>query len=262
MDYYLSNSNLPRYKFSAYKKFKKGEKHVTRVCPESVLILASKGRLFFTENGQEKCVNQDEYYIQMAGFHQSALRESELSEYYYIHFDGVFNDDTDGLKLSGKYNLGEVMPLISKIEREQYSHEKSEISLNAIFYQILTVLKKGERNYAEPLAEKILDIISENFRTQITVEDIAKKLYISTNKTIEIFKKEYKETPYKYITNLRIAYAKTLLRSTSLTAEEVGRECGFTDFTVFYKAFTKKEKISPTKWKLLQNAKQSDIIGG
>ena len=253
MDYYLSNTSLPRYRFSAYKKFKPGEKHVNRVCGESVLILAFNGVLYFTEDGVEKCVKPDEYYLQMAGLHQSALRESQLSEYYYIHFDGVFNEDLEGLKLSGKCNFSDLLPLILKLEKEQYSPQKTEISLNAIFYQILTVLKNGEKSYAEPLAEKVLDIISENFRNQITVEDIAKKLYVSTNKVIEVFKKEYKETPYKYITNLRISYAKTLLRSTSLTAEEVGRDCGFTDFTVFYKAFIKREKISPTKWKLLQN---------
>ncbi len=262
MDYFLSTKSLPEFLYSAHKKFKKGEKHVTRYATESVLIIAFNGKLYFTEDGEEKCVLAGEYYIQMAGFHQSALRESELSEYYYVHFNGDYDTSIDGLKISGKFNAGEILPLISKLEKEQYSPQKDEISLNALFYQILTALKKGSKEYAEPLAEKILDIISENFRTQITIEDIAKKLYITTNKAIEVFKKEFGETPYKYVTNLRLAYAKTLLKSTSLTAEEVGMESGFTDFTVFYKAFTKKENLSPTKWKLLQNQNQSVIIGG
>lgn len=262
MDNYLSSKTLPKYLFSAHKKFKLGERHVTRVCPESVLIIAFKGKLYFTENGVERCVLPGEYYIQMAGFHQSALRESELSEYYYVHFDGCYDDDINGIKLSGNFNLSEVLPLISKLEKAQYSPQKDEILLNALFYQILSILKSGDKKFLEPLAEQILDVISENFRTQITIEDIAKKLYITTNKAIEVFKKEYGKTPYQYVTDLRIAYAKTLLKSTALTAEEVGRESGFTDFTVFYKAFIKKEKISPTKWKLLQNQKNSVIMGG
>ena len=252
---YLSTLSLPRYKFSAYKKFKVGEKHITRLSADSVLIIAFGGKLYFTENGVERCVLPGEYYIQMAGFHQSALRESELADYYYVHFSGEFDQNQEGLKISGKFNEGAILPLIYKLEKEQYSPQKDEISLNAYFYQILSELKKGDKNLVQPLAEKILDVIAENFRTQITIEDIAKKLYVTTNKAIEVFKKEYGETPYKYVTKLRIAYAKTLLRSTSLTAEEVGNECGFTDFTVFYKAFFKKEKISPTKWKSLQNIK-------
>ena len=51
MSEYLSSEKLPQFLFSHDRAFQPGEKHVTRVCPEDVLLLMFSGVLRFTEDG-------------------------------------------------------------------------------------------------------------------------------------------------------------------------------------------------------------------
>ena len=51
MDDYLSSQTLPRFLFSHDRVFQPGEKHVTRICSEDVLLLVFSGVLRFVEDG-------------------------------------------------------------------------------------------------------------------------------------------------------------------------------------------------------------------
>ena len=59
------NLNHPiDYKCASFRYFDPGERHVTRICKEDVLLLVFEGVLRFSENGVPCEVNASQYYIQ------------------------------------------------------------------------------------------------------------------------------------------------------------------------------------------------------
>ena len=48
-----------------------------------------------------------------------------------------------------------------------------------------------------------------------------------------IFKKVYSTTPNKYINDLRINKAKTMLENTDYTIDEISYYCGYRDYSYF-----------------------------
>lgn len=246
----LSLDKLPNYMHSAYRKFNANEKHVTRTIPENVLILMISGALYFTEDGVDTLVKAGEYYIQKGGFHQSCVRQSELPYYYYVHFEGEMDGTSNGLKGRGKYDFSKLEPIISELEKIKNRPDATVVEKNGLFYNILTTLHRQDIKRTEnPFAEKILDIIINEYNTNLTVENIAKRLYSNKNKIISAFRLEYGVTPKQYILKLRLNLAKWYLLQTDKTAECIAYKCGFSDFSLFYKQFIEEEGVSPSKWR-------------
>ena len=246
----LSMDTLPKYMLSAYRKFVPKERHITRTIPENVLILMVSGSLYFTEDGVDTLVQAGEYYIQKGGFRQSCVRQSELPYYYYVHFEGEMASDIVGLKGRGKFDFNKIEPIIDALEKIKNRPDATEVEKNGLFYNILNALHHvGKKDTQNPFAEKVLEIIINEFNTDVTVEKIAKRLYSNKNRVIEEFKSEYGITPKQYILKLRLNLAKRYLLQTHRTAKIIAKMCGFTDFSVFFKQFTKQEGLSPSQWK-------------
>ena len=93
MSEYLSSEKLPQLLFSHDRSFQPGEKHVTRVCPEDVLLLMFSGVLRFTEDGVPVEVRGGEYYIQKRGLSQQGQVPSDCPVYYYVHFLGHWSSE-------------------------------------------------------------------------------------------------------------------------------------------------------------------------
>lgn len=95
---------------------------------------------------------------------------------------------------------------------------------------------------------RALRYIKSNYRSSITLSDVAKSAGLSPTYFSSLFIKEvgcgYKE----YLTNLRIEYAKKLLKDSDATASEVCYEAGFNSYSVFLKAFSSVVGMSPSKY--------------
>ena len=97
---YLDLDRIPDYAYSSFRTFYPGEKHVTRVCREDVLVLILSGTLRFSENGRPVEVGANQYYIQKSGICQQGVLASDAPHYFYIHFLGHFSQ-TGGLPTAG-----------------------------------------------------------------------------------------------------------------------------------------------------------------
>lgn len=56
-------------------------------------------------------------------------------------------------------------------------------------------------------------------------------------------------TPHAYLTCIRLQNAKKLLERTDLPIQKIASECGFSDNSIFYKAFKKSFSLSPSEWR-------------
>ena len=119
----LSFHHLPIYRQCSYRRFKPGEKHVTRTWHEHVIIFMIDGSLTFTEDGKKVTVCKNHYYIQKALLRQSADEPSDCPVYFYIHFDGNIEETEDGLPLEGKFDPMIMLPLFQEVEKILYKEQ-------------------------------------------------------------------------------------------------------------------------------------------
>jgi AraC family transcriptional regulator len=97
---------------------------------------------------------------------------------------------------------------------------------------------------------KAIDYIELNLENSITLNDLAKAAQFSKFHFNRIFSLLIGETPFQFVTRVRVEKAASLLRSTkNLNISEIALKCGFSDVAVFSKNFKKHFKTSATQYK-------------
>ena len=249
MEQKLSFDTVPIYNYASFRFFEEHEKHMTRVVSKDVLVLVFSGTLKFLENGVPISVSAGEYYIQRKGSYHTAAEESDMPKYYFIHFDGDFSDDENGLPLRGRADFSDLFLLFKKLDALQMSRA-TPLERTAAFLEILSVLKKqNDKSGKSDVVLKVITMVSEDIQQPFSLDDVAKKCGYSKNHVINVFKKETGKTPYAYITDIRIDMAKRLLLNSESSLVQIGMECGYGDYINFYKAFIKAVGEAPLAWK-------------
>lgn len=98
---------------------------------------------------------------------------------------------------------------------------------------------------------RIREYLDEHFREKIALEELARIFYIDKYYLTKIFKEAYGVTIMAYILSMRVTRAKSLLRFTDMTIEEVGAAVGMDDANYFARSFKKTEGMSPGEYRRL-----------
>lgn len=89
--------------------------------------------------------------------------------------------------------------------------------------------------------------IQENFRTEISVDKLAKDAGLSVAYFRRLFREAYGCAPMQYIMNLRINNARDLLLSGEVNVTEAAHLSGFDDIYYFSTQFKRKTGTTPTQ---------------
>jgi len=244
----LNAGVLPQYRLSSFRRFEKGESHVSRICPDDVLVLVFDGVLRFSENSTPVETAKDEYYIQKSGLWQQGVVPSDSPQYFYIHFHGDFSPSSNAIPLSGHFDSAAFMPLFCRLEALEQDVTASLLEKTAVFYTILNALnqKNIKKSTKSELAEKLLDDLIQSSRSGLTIGTLSEKYHYSANYITRVFRSHYHITPYQYLLLLRLQKAHQLLLSSEKPIQQICDECGFTEYSVFYKQFVEKYHVSPS----------------
>lgn len=137
---------------------------------------------------------------------------------------------------------------------EGYAHDITE---QAAFMELLVMINTlSDSNAAEAVissykynhqVDDILAYLNQNIMLPITIEQVAGHFFLSESYICRIFKSATGTTINKYITARRISIAKSLLNE-GVSVSEAFEKCGFSDYSNFFKAFTKAVGVSPKKY--------------
>lgn len=98
--------------------------------------------------------------------------------------------------------------------------------------------------------ERAMDHIRENHaRPDLTLEAIARSVYLNPCYLSRLFSRDLGYTVTEYITQVRIEEAKKLLRNTDSGICEIGEKVGYYDPSHFSKIFKRVTKMSPRQYK-------------
>lgn len=98
----------------------------------------------------------------------------------------------------------------------------------------------------ESLDSRMIAYINRHIFEDITLEDICRKYYISKTYLCRIFKKATGSTVGEYRTVKRLVHAKQLILS-GMPPTKAYLQCGFRDYSVFYRAYKKQYGRPPSR---------------
>lgn len=118
--------------------------------------------------------------------------------------------------------------IIAEIQHEQYKY-----------------LDKKQRNYMQKAYNYILD----NYRMcEFDYKELCNSTGLKYAYFSQLFKETYGMSPVKFVTKMKIDYAKELLVTNRYSIVKIAEMSGFNDVSYFSKSFKKQTGFSPTKY--------------
>lgn len=143
------------------------------------------------------------------------------------------------------------LDVLEKIFKEcEFSSSQDVVvsNLSALLCEINVAFKRKTQPTQSTMSQEneLLSFVNENLTSDITIEKIASNLHISPSQVSRIFKKATGTSPHNYITTKRlIMFNKKIEKGTAVI--QACHECGFHDYSSFYRLYKKRFGISPTE---------------
>jgi AraC-like DNA-binding protein len=97
--------------------------------------------------------------------------------------------------------------------------------------------------------ERIIEYIKNHYMEEITLDDLAKMVYLSPTYLSYLFKKQLGVTFKEYLINIRLKKSKELIETTDLPIGEISKMVGIEDQNYFSRLFKRKYGVSPMNYK-------------
>lgn len=153
--------------------------------------------------------------------------------------------------------LSSIMELFQKLVR---AHEKKDWLYTAFRYSwvaeifihaLSSIAVLGEEDEtarcSAPAIRQVISYLEENYTEPISIDMLAAKFYISKYHLMRQFKKESGYTIHSFIVNRRVNHACRLIHA-GISPSKACYLSGFTDYSLFYKAFTKATGSRPSSY--------------
>ncbi len=143
--------------------------------------------------------------------------------------------------------------ILNDIINCSFDKEIKEVYLSSKIKELLSILvadlNQTSKTKIDPIDQQKIEnaeqIIMENLQDSPTIFELSKMIGVNQQKLKVLFKKIYKTSIFKYITDQRMILAKKLLTNSSLTISDISSEVGYKNPQHFTVAFKRKYNILP-----------------
>ena len=200
--------------------------------------------------------------------HKPKIVGKRRYERYAINFPASFADtiDPEGrlvrafterpLGQSNMFSSYEIdTALVKKLFSEMCGAKGDYDRQLAIITHLLILLDMVGRAYSvkgeladrpQTVAENIIMYVNAHLFEDISVPRLAQHFYLSPSQFSRVFRQATGAAPWEYITKKRLTAAKEMLRN-GHSAQSASESCGFKDYSVFYRAYTKHFGCAPKR---------------
>ena len=159
-------------------------------------------------------------------------------------------DNKELLKLNPNHRIVQNFMYLKEYSKK-YSEKEFEYILSAVAIDIIFLIKQTVASSEgktfgtlHPISIQIMDYINENYKSNITVSDIANNFSFSVSSVSHIFKTDFGISIKKYITEKRMTDIYTLLQKGEKPCV-VSNTFGFSNYSTFYRSFRNHFGKSP-----------------
>ena len=144
---------------------------------------------------------------------------------------------------------------LREFEEGQTGYEESATAFAIlILTHICRAAGSGEAPHSQAeqptMLTSFVEYIENHLHEPLTLDSIAAHFYISRSAVSKLFREQMDTSFHRFLTQRRLILAKQLIGNGE-GMERVAQLCGFTDYSVFYKAFKKEYGLSPREFSKL-----------
>ncbi len=145
-----------------------------------------------------------------------------------------------------------IYELLRKMAVSSGDPERDIVHVTALLFSVLDELNTlfdaelfNAPTQSAALMHNVVAYVNENLTAPLSVDQICEKFYLSRGQLNRSFKSSTGASVWDYIVTKRLLLAKRYIAD-GMGAQEASQVCGFTDYSAFYRAYTKKYGVSPT----------------
>ncbi len=217
----------------------------TIVSPSGILqVSAGDSYLLHSDEGHDYYTNPDDPWTKMWINIDGPIAGLILNS-YGMNTTMVF----PGLDIS-EY-LEQILEIARKnVANPKYVYDRSFV----IFLRLCQFIRDSiaPRSETSDIPENIARLknyLDLHLSEELNLDACAAITNLSVSQTIRAFNKVYGATPYKYLNQQRFEVAKTLLRGSRISLQEIATQLGFADQYYFSTFFKKKYGKSPKEYR-------------
>lgn len=264
---------ISEHSFGVYFSDKENQNRDMHVHDCCEIFLCLEGRSsFLIDNKVYDINNGDLFVINQFEAHKVSVDVEGRFLRYIMHVHPIFVYSNS----FGSADLADCFYGDGKIAKVSLDHNETE-SLTSLFESMRKTAEYGDDLYKKLKATELLlevnkyfkkykgnvsrdteggekalrlaiEYINENFRSELSLEEIAKNSFVSAGQLCKLFNKYCDTTVSKYIISKRITEAKKLLVS-GKNVTETAYTCGFNNYAHFIKTFKSIVGVPPGKYK-------------
>ncbi len=206
------------------------------------------------KHGPVKNLNEKIPYERYALWFSDSFYEKEFSQDTLLSYIFKFCQENDDYIYKSPNTLFNKLKTIFGLMLTEYKFKKTgwQKILSCHTIQILVEISRSlyptqfnSHIKSDNLVADIVFFIEDNLSNKITLDTIAQHFFVSKSTISHTFKNQLCISPQKYIINRRLEEAKVQIKNNT-PLKEVVENCGFHDYSSFYKQFIKEYGVSPT----------------
>ena len=187
-------------------------------------------------------------------------------DYYVIGVEGLKLHNTYSTEYSiinTASNAASIQSCFENILHEMHQKQKgyAQICQHYLAILILLICRKNRISYElidiqsnNRECHKAKEYIETNYHEKITLDSLSSICNLTKYYLGHKFKELYGTSPIAYLTKVRIAAAKDLLKTTNHSIEEIANAAGFSSNSYFSQAFQKHCQMSPQQYRKIHHS--------
>ena len=186
-----------------------------------------------------------------------SAHDNAFSSLLLSTFNEFSKGENDGVVTFSPSEQKQVQNILELMVEEQNKRLPHFDLVNESYMAILITLisrkvSSPEESESDPW-EDLVDYINNNLDSGLTLESLAKKCYYNPSYFSRLFKNHFGVSLVEYISNKRVEKALELLSETNMSIKAISSACGFSNRSVFYRAFSKITGKTPTEYRKKDN---------
>ncbi len=216
--------------------------------------------LYFLDGNANVVISEEQMHISLynmvvypkESFHQETLDLTQHQKVICLWIDSTDFDFPQSVNMAD--SNGELLGLMELIHSESKKNSNNISLLEHLLKAlcILIVLQSQEKH--KDNLGLVLQYMNGHFNEPIAIKQLADLIHVSESYLIRRFKKEMDKTPIQYLNTLRIEVAKRLLVTTNKTIEEISDTIGCNSPKYFSRLFKKLTLETPGSFRKLNSS--------
>ena len=218
----------------------------------------AEGNIHTVEQGIINVRSGDVLFLAKGQEYDCRVKEGG-SECIVVHFDTDSDQKFDS-KVYKILDIEQMNSLFRMLERVYFERRPGWYAESmSMLYRIISCLidnslENPKEPYTKSQIQRASEIVHLNLsKPDFNVEALASEMTLSRQAICNMFNRVYGMSPFRYIQQLRLEYAKNLLKESFYSISDIAYQCGYSSLYVFSRSFKAEEGVSPKEYRIMQS---------